>query len=521
MWNKITGIQNSGELSPLEEKKYFETTTNRNIVKGEDEVEQELIMEIVDKFQDSEALRVIGSIKREFKTFELLPGIDSVNDFGFEWFNYQLDPFCFKGHIEGFKLKTHDSNQEDKKLEVHGLTFQRKFDTSPVCSVWDEPELLVIDVSNFKEIHLYGELSEFENDKKAEAFIDYRVYCGSNTFVMEGTVEVIQDWIDDNRKEARAIIKLLPNATILFCRTFRWWRRSEKRFREIISTDPSFLIRKFYYNSFYSKIANRYKELKHFNHLEHQGDGVIIFIHGLCGNCIPSLKSLDSKETPTIYRFEHNTFNSIKDSANTLIGIIRDIEGIPKKITFIGHSRGGLVGLMVARMLKDKYNVELHTYGSPFKGSNLAKVGTYFWRKTLSRGRSTLDKVFCWDPYSYAFSLLMTGYLKNLSTGWKNLEPDSEELTKLTSIIDNFPIEVNGGTFEWNGNHREGFLHTMVDFINTSIHGEEPNDGIVTVDSAHGLNSKNTKTNLNIYSETTHFGFFENDSIKVKIQGLN
>jgi hypothetical protein len=101
---------------------------------------------------------------------------------------------------------------------------------------------------------------------------------------------------------------------------------------------------------------------------------VMVFIHGTFSCTLPNLAQLSQLKIP-VYRFEHDTFQSVSSNAKSLV---KAISGYLRKndIHFVAHSRGGLVARLVARELAAQgQHITVRTYGTPHKGTPLANLG--------------------------------------------------------------------------------------------------------------------------------------------------
>lgn len=104
------------------------------------------------------------------------------------------------------------------------------------------------------------------------------------------------------------------------------------------------------------------------------GSDAIIAIHGTMASAIPLARSLavDLDGRGPILRFEHDTWNSITANAKALSTAVQSAE--LKRVLFVAHSRGGLVGRQAIGYLRDDapdVEARLIAVGTPFAGTPL------------------------------------------------------------------------------------------------------------------------------------------------------
>jgi len=109
----------------------------------------------------------------------------------------------------------------------------------------------------------------------------------------------------------------------------------------------------------------------------------MVFIHGTVSCGIVGLKDLfpsgiiPPADAP-VFRFEHDTFQTIQQNASDLVSLVRD-RLVSDHLLFVAHSRGGLVAKLAAEMLRKaayQAQVLVYTFGTPHLGTPLVAMGT-------------------------------------------------------------------------------------------------------------------------------------------------
>jgi hypothetical protein len=141
---------------------------------------------------------------------------------------------------------------------------------------------------------------------------------------------------------------------------------------------------------------------------------VLVWVHGTIACCLPSLSQLGKLPVKT-FRFEHDTFRSIRENAEDLLKAIHDYARHATSLVLVGHSRGGLVARYAAehwaRRLPGRPPAVL-TFGTPHAGTPLATAGIRVFDAAVGGGQAAIDAIPTWDPISLATKLLLKSRVK-------------------------------------------------------------------------------------------------------------
>jgi pimeloyl-ACP methyl ester carboxylesterase len=233
---------------------------------------------------------------------------------------------------------------------------------------------------------------------------------------------------------------------------------------------------------------------------------VAVAVHGTMASAMPLAEEMRNAIRPGIpvVRFEHDTWAPIATNAEDLARELRRIGA--QHLLLVGHSRGGLVARHTAvELARVGVATELVTLGTPYRGTPIVgavRGGLIGTRVLLGALRTAAGGVIV-DPTTRLLGLL----LRDMPRGLADMEPDSGYLrgAALTSLRAGMRV---AGKVDPAG-IRDSYGIQFLGGLAHPAFGSEPNDLVVSADSASDAVSDNTAT---IY-ECDHFSYLVESSV--------
>jgi pimeloyl-ACP methyl ester carboxylesterase len=180
-------------------------------------------------------------------------------------------------------------------------------------------------------------------------------------------------------------------------------------------------------------------------------DDAVVFVHGTVSCAIQSLKDLYNAGIGVpIYRYEHDTFLPVSENARELAELIGD-HLRAKRLTFVAHSRGGLVArIALSKLLRSGYAGELSvlTFGTPHEGTPLANIGRAFVNLLFKLGSFVVGAVPVMTPAVAAWSFVYDSPV--LPPGIAVMEERSDTLKTLNEASDPARVYCWSSRFDMN-----------------------------------------------------------------------
>lgn len=221
---------------------------------------------------------------------------------------------------------------------------------------------------------------------------------------------------------------------------------------------------------------------------------LFVAVHGTMACGIPlaqRLKELRWNDSEVLTRFEHDTWLPVSENAKELSGAIVD-SGV-ERVTFVAHSRGGLVALLAMTLLRREHPTvvtNLVSLGTPFAGTPVIKsakggvLGTVSLMGALQPfGRGSID------PVTRLSGLVIGGQLPR---GLLDMnEEESELIAYLAEAVKGLGLDVHafGGRMTPGMGGDSFAVKLIAGFTDRAFRGAdntalEDNDYVVSTNSA-------------------------------------
>jgi hypothetical protein len=351
-------------------------------------------------------------------------------------------------------------------------------------------------------------VDRFQRARKAD-FVDWRFYVGENTPAVDG--ESLATRISQIRW--RAGIRLGGLAGTLVVR-FASWRGPVRS----VGGDPSWSGRLRRSEREYPTTAQEFPPVE--NALADH-ERCVIYVHGTMSCALPALDAMRGVIGTNVVRYEHDTFLSIRHNAKDLAKLVMDCHSAPGDLTFVGHSRGGLVARLAAaevlrhatRPLPDRISVL--TFGTPHRGTPLVGQALVDFTPVLRAALLTMGFVAdaqgrVWrDLRSTAWRYLLCG--RRVPEGLLEMAPGDLQLSLIDSHASNVSTNAYGGACDFAAvpsSARLAFFQSLGAGV-----FEGPNDFVVGQYSATAVG-----TGTSLREPCAHFDYFLNDEVRHALQ---
>jgi hypothetical protein len=278
---------------------------------------------------------------------------------------------------------------------------------------------------------------------RVEYVLDWRGYFGSQTGVVDGWLKM--------RRQGRGLVGTFKGVagivvgTVLRRATLPEWSPQ---------SDPRMSTRLREMELRYGGIADACPSLDDIGLVDHEH--AIVFVHGTASCGIAGLKDLFSRTVDDwplpgpVYRFEHDTFQPIKDNAkalaNQIAGLIRC-----RNLLLVAHSRGGLVAVEAAHYLaKDHYpgDVRVQTFGTPFRGTPLVAIGQRVVNVFMKLGEDIATAIPCPLMSALAKGIFYLVETPKLPAGIAAMHLDAPDRAYRDELIDESRLTAWGSDFD-------------------------------------------------------------------------
>jgi hypothetical protein len=340
-------------------------------------------------------------------------------------------------------------------------------------------------------------------------YVDWRMYLGVNTEVVEGETQL---W-PIGRGRWRTWINLPRRASgVLLAKVVR----RMGGLRTTYEFDPSQRSRLERAEANFPLLSMRFARL---GANSERGEIMAVFVHGTRSSGLASLKDLAGHLTVPTVRFEHDTFRPVDENAQALATMVRESVSA-RKVLLLAHSRGGLVARLAASYLRDTADapdIETWTFGTPHRGTPVVgralevAAGLSLGRRRKLGTISKLD-VDTWpdggpaeDPVSAALSILMRS--ASLPPGIAVMAPGSGELSMINSNVRAFVDKAIGGACS--PDDPSGGYGVFSQHFASELFSGAPNDFVVGQDSSTGSGG-----GFELPNPCGHSGYFRDPDVR-------
>jgi pimeloyl-ACP methyl ester carboxylesterase len=314
-----------------------------------------------------------------------------------------------------------------------------------------------------------------------ETWLDWRGFVGERTGIVDG-------WSRLDRRGTGFVARLRSGAKLLIATVLR---RASVLEWSVPTTDRRQPTRLKEMEDRFPYVADACVDLARLAGkpaLRHER--ALVFVHGTMSCGIVGLKDLFSLAVEgfdppgPVFRFEHDTFDSVFDNAKTLSRLIRDHLQVGH-LMLAAHSRGGLVAVHAARRLRALHwpgRVTVCTFGAPFLGTPLVALGQRGLNLLVKLGEEIASAV----PVPVLSALAKAhGYLveaPKLPAGIAAMDERAEGLDYIRESAAEIELEAWGSDYDIRS---AGLGYGIdIDDILYNLFGNRRNDLVVTLESA-------------------------------------
>jgi pimeloyl-ACP methyl ester carboxylesterase len=414
------------------------------------------------------------------REIRLFAGLDAI-----AWWNDSAEAIAKKYEWAcPFRVKACDEGSiglfKQDEVGARPLSLAWHDDTAIIIALGDAAAMLDVqyvpsrdDENRLKSLmHRYG-----GSGYSVETYLEWRAYVGADTGVFEA-------WHEMRTAGFGYSASIRGVGGILIGRVLR---RLSNNSQPTLTNDPTYQARLDESERRHGAIATTYPDLARCGvRLEPR---VAVFVHGTFSCGLQSLKEFPPPAGIPVFRYEHDTFRSIDESARELVALIAD-RLRAKELTLIAHSRGGLVARLATKKLRrecpDKRVSEILTFGTPHLGTPLVAIGKRILSILWKIGETTLTGIPMAGIAVQTFS-----YLIDAPTLPRGIEEMAEDSGLLVGMKDD---EINDLVQSWGGDflvssRNSGFGPGLMGMLYGSFKND-PNDLVVPLGSALGIGTR-------------------------------
>jgi pimeloyl-ACP methyl ester carboxylesterase len=242
----------------------------------------------------------------------------------------------------------------------------------------------------------------------------------------------------------------------------------------LYTKDPTSASRLAALSDAYPRVATAVPDLVNVNPSPIKTGSAVVFVHGTLSCGLQGLKDLyptatlqsgEPQAQPRhVYRYEHDTFASVRDNAAELASLIRD-KLDTARLLIAAHSRGGLVArLAKIQLTKDNYpgQIAVYTFGTPHLGTPLVHMGRNVLNALFTVGEHVAGAIPLSSSLVKAFSYVYRP--SQLPPGIEVMDERSESREMLNMADAETDVTAWGASFDLNrsgsgfGTGTTGFL---------------------------------------------------------------
>lgn len=337
-------------------------------------------------------------------------------------------------------------------------------------------------------------------EHELETILDWRGYFGRESVVIDG-------WTNMRRRGHDFATSIVGAFGFVVAHVVRRLTRPQKTFK----SDPTMRRRLIKMTESYPLIAARNPDLARSQFS--QWDATTVFVHGTVSCGLQGLKDLPAlAPDQPIYRFEHDTFHTVRENGAELAELITT-KLRTNKLLLAAHSRGGLVARFAAdELIRRAYpaDIQVFTFGTPHQGTPLAAMGGQFLNLSYKLGGIVLNAIPMTTLLEKAYSFLVK--CPTLPAGIDIMREDSEELALLNSYGGGDGVLSWGADFPINSS-RSGFGILTTGALLGAMSGIG-NDLVVPTHSALGFGVPQPMLNC------SHVQYFEQPEVQAAIRNF-
>jgi hypothetical protein len=337
---------------------------------------------------------------------------------------------------------------------------------------------------NTREIDLRYSLKSLDPKVATGAYtLDWRAYLGSGTAILDGRTGPWSSYWRPQLQELRFILRGLPRVAGFVVGFVL--RHTGKRFDLSFRTDPTFFARRQRLEAEHQSIADQVPDLATAGSVA--VPSAVVFVHGTRSHGLEGLKDLApfTAQPPSLFRYEHDTFLSVRANGEELASIVN---GSIRThfLTFVGHSRGGLVARFARMKLKQMQypaRIKIMTFGTPHLGTPLINRVQQNVALVFRLGSAGLLGIPLLTRLEYVLSCLPG--IRAVPAGISYMEQGSAALEDLNSLDSCAGIDCWGGRFD--AACPQGGYGIVLDGLLAGILSDGDNDLVVPTASARGF----------------------------------
>lgn len=268
----------------------------------------------------------------------------------------------------------------------------------PACVAWHDRDALLIHIPDDKATleveYLPGRADEQrmkrmlyrygEDACELETLIEWRAYAGHRTGVVDG-------WTSMRQSGRGYVASFVGVSGFVVARALRRFTTPEPTLR-FDSRRQSRLEEQEAANSAVADTCPRLDEVDP----PMDTDTAIVFVHGTASCGIAGLKDLlrpPAVMPCPVIRFEHDTFVPIIENVRDLVAGIESRLRVCR-LLLVAHSRGGLVAVDAAKVLRDRgyaADITVCSFGTPYQGTPLVAMGKKAINLMMKMGEGIAD----------------------------------------------------------------------------------------------------------------------------------
>jgi pimeloyl-ACP methyl ester carboxylesterase len=334
---------------------------------------------------------------------------------------------------------------------------------------------------------------------------DWRAYLGSGTAIVDGRSEPFKSFWHRSARKLKFVVGGLPRLPGFLVGFVL--RQGGRDFNIPLPYDPCYKDRRRRAETVHADLARRVPDLYSFWGVS--APRASVFVHGTFSNCLVGLSELPDIQNgqECLFRYEHDTFLSVESNAEELARLIQTRLN-SQLITFIAHSRGGLVARLARRLLKQHPSeIRVVTLGTPHRGTPLVKLAKNNLALALRLGWVSSLGLPVLHPLAQVLSCLVG---IRVPPGISIMDEDSDALRILNSLDDEGGIECWGAKFD-PSRRESGYSVLLEGVLEGALFGVE-SDLVVPTASALGFGTPQPTLGCN------HFGYLREDQVRNAIR---
>jgi hypothetical protein len=340
-------------------------------------------------------------------------------------------------------------------------------------------------------------------EHELETIFDWRGYFGEDSAIIDG-------WRMMRRSGNGFVASIRGTTGFVVGNVLR--RLSEKQ--PVFDTDPTMMPRLERMERSYERIAKMIPRLRLGKAIT--APSATVFVHGTVSCGLASLKDLyagpaDQCLEPT-FRYEHDTFKPLHENGADLATKIEESLRV-KRLTLVGHSRGGLVARYARRQLRKlgyAAEVQMLTVGTPHRGTPIVQLAGRALNMFMKLGEEVLGALPVTSSLAKAYGILWD--VPGLPQGIAAMDENSDAIAGLD--VWDVPDRVHSWGSNFDIMSSPGGFGVDIDGILMGYLSNRAHDLVVPLESTLGFGTASAPLNC------SHSRYFEEPAIKLALQAL-